>query len=239
MTVDRRQASAVAFLKGTKHQFYEDSFRMLPREIPLVKNLNRGEVFAVFDGIGSAPEGRHAAQSMADHLIKFYRDADDYPASPEGLKSLLFEGNVEINGWGCKPGTDIPLGGCVGTIIWILGESLYVFHAGDTSGVHIRDDKAAELTQPHQLPDGALFRYFGMGPDLRIDVNSRSIDEFDRILLMSDGVTDIFHPLDAAGLTVEHADIARAVNTLAQRSQILGSTDDITALLVEIEEIWE
>jgi hypothetical protein len=81
MTIDRRQSSAVAFLKGTKHRFYEDSFRMLPREIPLVESRNRGEIFAVFDGIGSAPEGRHAAQLMADYLIEFYRNPDEYPAS--------------------------------------------------------------------------------------------------------------------------------------------------------------
>jgi serine/threonine protein phosphatase PrpC len=89
------------------------------------------------------------------------------------------------------------------------------------------------------LPDGAVFRYFGLGSDLKIFVNSESIDEFDRILLLSDGVTDIFHSLDAAGLTSEHADIAVAVNTLALISQALGSAEDITALLVEIEEIWE
>jgi hypothetical protein len=69
MTVDRRQTAAVGFLKGPQHRFYEDSFRMLPREITLFKSLNRGEIYVVFDGIGSAPEGRHAAQFMADQLI--------------------------------------------------------------------------------------------------------------------------------------------------------------------------
>ena len=52
-------------------------------------------------------------------------------------------------------------------------------------------------------------------------------------------LTDVFHPLDAAGLTNEHLDIARAVNFLVQRSQSLGSTDDVTAMIVEIEEIWD
>jgi hypothetical protein len=65
--VDRRNSAAVAHLKGTKHRIYEDSFRILPCEVPLVESLNRGELFAVFDGIGSAPEGRNAAQFMADH----------------------------------------------------------------------------------------------------------------------------------------------------------------------------
>ena len=144
-----------------------------------------------------------------------------------------------IYNWGFKPGTDKPLGGCAGTVIWIAGEALYVFHAGDTSAVHIRDGKAVELTQPHQLPDGAIFRYLGLGPNLKISVDSILVDEMDRVLLISDGVTKVFHPLDAAELTNEHRDIAQAVNTLVQRSQALGSTDDITALLVEIEEIWE
>ena len=33
--------------------------------------------------------------------------------------------------------------------------------------------------------------------------------------------------------------MAMAVKTLVQRSQALGSTDDITAMLIQVEEIWE
>jgi serine/threonine protein phosphatase PrpC len=239
MAVDRRQSCAVAHLRGSKHKIYEDSFRLLPREIDLVESCNRGELFAVFDGIGSAQEGRHAAQYMADLLIEFYRYPNKHQASWEGIQSLLLKGNMNINKWGFKPGTDIPLGGCAGTIIWVIEETLYVFHAGDTSAVLIRDKNAIELTQPHQLPDGAIFRYFGLGSNLKLYVNSFKIDEFDRVLIMSDGVTKVFHPLDAAKIVTGHQDIALAVKTLAEISKALGSTDDITALLVQIEEIWK
>lgn len=77
MAVDRRKSAAVAHLKGTKHRIYEDSFRMLPRVVPLVESLNRGKIFAVFDGIGSAPEGRHAGQFMADHSCCGIGDRDN------------------------------------------------------------------------------------------------------------------------------------------------------------------
>jgi len=236
---DQRESAAVSYLKGTKHKYYEDSFRMLPRDIPLVEQKKRGELFAVFDGIGSAPEGRHAAQEMAESLLRFYREPDAYSASWEGIKTLLMEANLTIHQWGFMPGTDKPLGGCAGTVVWLIGENLYVFHAGDTVALLIRDGKGMELTKPHQMSDGAIYRYFGLGPDLQIDVECFQIEESDRILLLTDGVTKIFHPVEAGNIIEKYIDLPLAVKTLVHRSQSLGSTDDITAMLIQIEEIWE
>jgi len=236
---DQRGSAAVSYLKGTKHKYYEDSFRMLPKDIPLVKQKKRGELFAVFDGVGSAPEGRHAAQEMAEVLLRFYREPDAYPNSWEGIKTLLMEANLTIHQWGFMPGTDKPLGGCAGTVVWLIGETLYVFHAGDTSASLIRDGKGMELTKPHQMNDGAIYRYFGLGPNLQIDIEHFNIEESDRILLLSDGVTKVFHPVKATDLVEGYLDVSIAVKTLVQRSQTLGSTDDITAMLIQVEEIWE
>jgi PPM family protein phosphatase len=130
LAVGRRQNCAVAYLKGTKHKIYEDSFRMLPREIPLVEKCGRGEIFAVFDGIGSAPEGRRAAQYMADRLIEFFRRPDVYLASLQGLETLLLESNLEIVDWGFMQGTDRPLGGCAGTVAWVYED----MHASPACG---------------------------------------------------------------------------------------------------------
>jgi PPM family protein phosphatase len=238
MAVDRRQDCAVAYLKGTKHKIYEDSFRMLPREIPLVGQCRRGEIFAVFDGIGSAPEGRHAAQHMADRLISFFRHPVLYPASRQGVEALLLEANREIADWGFMPETDRPLGGCAGTVAWVLEEVLHIFHAGDTIGIHIRDGKAIEITQAHQTADGAIFRYFGLGSLLQLYYNEIKLEESDRILLISDGISKVKHPIEAAAMLNDYSDIAKAVNSLAIAAQAAGSNDDITALLVEVTEIW-
>ena len=236
---DQRGSVAVSWIKGNKHKYYEDSFRMLSRDIPLVEQRNRGELFAVFDGIGSAPEGRHAAQEMAESLLRFYKEPEVFPESWESIRTLLMEANLMIYQWGFMPGTDRPLGGCAGTVAWLLKETLYIFHIDDTVAVLIRDGVGTQLTKVHQLDDGAIFRYFGMGTDLRIDIEHFLVEESDRILLLSDGVTKIFHPVEAAYLVEEYIDVSIAVKTLTRRAQTMGSTDDITAMLIQVEEIWE
>ena len=89
MICDRRKAAAAACLKSTRHHLYEDAYRMLPKDVPLVKELDRGELFGVFDGIGSAQRGKEAAQAMADILIKFYQHPEDYGCSAEGILRLF------------------------------------------------------------------------------------------------------------------------------------------------------
>jgi PPM family protein phosphatase len=235
VVVERKGQAVVAWAKGAAHQFYEDRYRLLPKEIPLVSKQNRGEIFAVFDGIGSAPKGMSAAQYMADQLIEFYRKLDDYDPTVEGLLKLLYNSNLGIYEWGLMPGTDRPLGGCAGTIIWIKDGNLTVLHAGDTVGMMIRDGRAVKLTSAHEH-GGAIYRYFGFGQGLIIDKNHFQIQNGDLILLFSDGVTKVFSPMSAAELIMKYWDAEKAVFSLAEESRIEGSQDDITVVLIEIEE---
>jgi serine/threonine protein phosphatase PrpC len=232
--VEDRGSAVVAWAKGTKHRFYEDRYRLLPTSVPVVRKEDRGELFAVFDGIGSAPKGMSAAQEMADRLAAFYTDPHLYEASWGGLQRLLMDGNGHIHQWGFMEGTDRPLGGCAGTIAWIHDDQLTVFHAGDTVGMLISGRDATQLTRTHQKPDGAIYRYFGLGPNLRVDVNRCKVEDSDLILLMSDGVTKVFHPMEAAACVQSCSDALHGARALAQESQIKGSPDDITVVLVEV-----
>lgn len=235
---DRRKAVAAACLKGTRHHVYEDAYRMLPRDVPLVKDLERGEIFGVFDGIGSASKGKEAAQAMADILLSFYQQPDQYEASANGLLELLQEGNMMIHGWGFEEGGDVPLGGCAGTVVWIYGYDLYVFHAGDTAAALIRDGKVIRLTREHQIGNGAIFRYFGLGQNLKIEAEQIEVEELDKILILTDGVVPkaFLSIEEAAEVIAEYDDISLMAKGLVQRSRNRGSQDDITAMLIEVEE---
>ena len=234
ITVDKKGIASVAWMKGTTHKFYEDRYRLLCRPVPIVKQQERGEILAVFDGIGSAPRGMAAAQTMCDSLVIFFREPEAYPISHKAIELLMMEANREIYDWGFMPGTEQPLGGCVGTVVWIHEEVLYVFHAGDTSALLIRDGVFEQLTAQHEI-DGAINRYFGMGENLQIDVYRQDIEESDRILLMSDGVTKALTPKDIAALTEKHHDKTVAVKEIANLARKRGSMDDITVLMVEVE----
>jgi PPM family protein phosphatase len=132
------------------------------------------------------------------------------------------------------PGTGFPLGGCAGTVVWLYEEKIHVFHAGDTIALLIRDGIFQQLTALHEL-GGAIYRYFGMGERLQIDIESHDIEESDRILIMSDGVTKAMVPQEIAVIAEKHPDKFKAVFEIANRSRAIGSQDDITVMMIEVE----
>jgi len=70
---DRRGNAVVSWLASPSHP-YEDSSSILSRDVPLVRSAKKGELFAVFDGIGSAPEGGRSARTMAASLSQFFKE---------------------------------------------------------------------------------------------------------------------------------------------------------------------
>lgn len=235
MNCEQKGSAAVAWLKGTKHRFYEDRYRILSYDIPLIEKQRHGEIFAVFDGIGSAPRGMNSAQSACDQLLRFFRVTENFLPTAKGLEKLLQEINMTINGWGTMPGTDKPLGGCAGTVAWIHLNQLTVFHAGDTAALIIRDGEVRKLTSDHES-NGAIYRYLGLGRNLVLEVATQAITEGDLLLLVSDGVTKAYHATEAAQFIAdiysETGEIAAAAQELAAQSRIKGSSDDITVLLI-------
>ncbi len=237
---ERKGNAAVSWLINAKstNKPYEDRYRMLTADIPLVGKSGRGELFAVIDGMGSAPKGMTAAQAVADCLLDFYRKPAEVAADNNGLMMHLMQANLKINEWGCMTGTDRPLGGAAGTIAWIRDFRLTIFHAGDTAGILLRQGHPPRvLTSIHEF-DGGISRYFGLGRQLEIEVKSECLEEGDLILMVSDGVTKVFSTTEAANLVLETfertGDTGMAVQELVTRSRSKKSVDDITAMLIEI-----
>ncbi len=239
---ERKGNAVVSWLKNAKGNGkpYEDRYRMLTREVPLVRKSGRGEIVAVLDGIGTAPLGMAAAQAVADCLLDFYRKPDKNPANIQGLMTLLQSANMVINTWGCVPGTDRPLGGAAGTIVWIHDGQVTTVHAGDTAGILIRQGETPKLLTTFHEFDGGISRYFGLGRKLELEMRSEWIEAGDLILLLSDGVTKVISATEAANLVLEmyekSGDIAFAVEGLVTRARNKRSLDDITAILVEVSD---
>ena len=226
-------------IKGIKHRFNEDRYRLLGNKAPKVKKMNRGELFAVFDGVGSAPKGADAAQFMCDALISVYDEQREKP-SLEDFRNLLYQANISVNDWGNIKGTERELGACAGTIAWIQDGIMTIFHAGDTFGILIRNDAVLNnsyqlLTTEHAIGDG-LINYFGIGAPILIEIQSVSIDDGDIVVLMSDGVIKALDLSTIAAYTrkwIGHS-LEHAVTSLCTLARSLGSGDDITAVMIEV-----
>src|SRR4030042_479057 len=119
-----------------------------------------------------------------------------------------------------------------GTVIWLTEDALYVFHAGDTCACLRQDNEVTQLTQTHQAENGGVFHYFGAGGSLEIETGEFGIEECDRIILFSDGVTKAFQTAEAADSAGKYPDIKKVVSELVRHSRLRGSHDDITAMMI-------
>ena len=229
-----RGPAVVAWYKGKSHRIYEDSFRLLPRAVPVVGAQNRGELFAVFDGIGGAEKGHSAAVAMADALTGFYTRPEQYENSAAGVLRLLMDANQEIHEWGNSPGTDRPLGACCGSIVHIKGEEMAVFHVGDTTAILLNGEDHIVLTKAHQSGPHQILRYFGQGEHLKIDITTVKVEPYDLVLLYSDGISKLIDAKESLDIITKFDDPGQSARALARKACQKGSPDDITVLLAEI-----
>lgn len=90
--VEERGRAAVAWARGVSHDRYEDRYRLLTDAVPLVARLGRGELVAVFDGVGGLRPGMRSAQAMADGLLGAGFEVTKIPMdllTPELLRGWL------------------------------------------------------------------------------------------------------------------------------------------------------
>lgn len=233
-TIEERDLAAVGWQKGPAHTHYEDRFRLLCAPVPLVVKAKRGEIFAVCDGVGSAPKGMAAAQKICDVLVNFFDPGKTQTPDADAILALLREAGKDILSWGMIHDTDRPAGACAATVARLHADHVHIFHAGDTCAALIREGTALALTRAHQDAAGHLVNYFG-SPALQVEHSSHRIELGDRLLLTSDGITKVM-PLQQMATVVESApDRAASLRALLQQARASGSGDDMTALLIDVE----
>ena len=195
------------------------------------QNSGHGELYAVMDGVGSAPMGMQAAQFIADQLMNFY--TTDIPATISGLESLLTQINQSIVEWGTTDDYR-SVGASTLTLAWLMNQQLSIFHVGDSTGFLMNSSGFMKVTQPHEN-DYGLYRYMGQRDDFCLDIKSYVLKSDDTICLVTDGITkklknhEIQHILeDYAG---EPHLAARKLVEMAKQRKV---QDDITAIVIEV-----
>jgi serine/threonine protein phosphatase PrpC len=188
------------------------------------------------DGVGSAPKAIHAAQRVADRLLEFYT-RPEIPSTPGGLNQLLAEINDEIFGWGFVEGTRLPLGATTATVAWFSPDQrLTAFHIGDSLAAWFDGDRCRPLTRDHS-EGRTLRRYLGQGPAFELDQTTIEFEDGDILCLVTDGVTKVMS-VEEIGAVLRDlgARPERAAQELAETARGRHSPDDITALVVQLEE---
>ena len=230
--IEQRGRATVGTIRGQTHTHNEDRFRLLTSDVPLVGDARRGEMFAVFDGMGGLRLGMHAAQHMADLLIEFFEAPDRHDATVRGLRSLLIRGSREIASWEKDPGSRQPAGGCVGTVAWLTGNTIQLLHLGDTEGwISHQCGHSEQVTDTHAL-GRRVTQFFGMPEEPQIQTITAPFSTSARLLLATDGLRNARAMNRVAALLALRQAPSTTVAEICGVAQAGRAPDDVTALLV-------
>jgi serine/threonine protein phosphatase PrpC len=202
----------------------------------------RGDVVAaIADGIGSANGGRIAAETAVRGFLDGFCDL------PETMEVRRAAARVldALNGWiysQAHQDPDLARMGCTFTALVLRGRMAHVVHVGDTRAYRLSGDRLICLTTDHVREGGPrkssiLYRALGVETEVRLDYANQPLARHDRFLLCTDGIHAFLTSDTIADVLRERsasADTARALVGAALQS---GSSDNCTALVVDVVEL--
>ncbi len=192
-----------------------------------VRNLDRGELFIVADGMGGHRAGKEAALEVCDRLFDEYYSAElevdtENPGAMEGVLETLFkEINMHMEKKG-KEGSDRLGWGCTVSALLIWGHLYYFAHAGDTRIYLFRDGVSKLLTEDQNVGfqmykygqvsyeeylegtgHNKLLSYMGQGKGISVKTGHGNIMDGDIFLICSDGLNQFAEIHDMENLARE------------------------------------
>lgn len=210
---------------------------------------NLPNLFIVADGMGGHNAGDFASRYAVEHAVETIgRDDRTDPVVLIGAamrqvnRSLL-----ELSG------SDRKLAGMGTTFVaaTVSGNHLSVANVGD-SRLYIVNQHITQVTRDHSLvqemvrmgemnqeearvhPDkNIITRAIGAMPELEIDFFERDLSPDDRLLMCSDGLTNMLEDGDIRRIMCSQRDLVESVERLVQAANENGGRDNISVIIVD------
>lgn len=242
---------------GLRKTANEDSFLDAPHTLTVADSLNRlGYLFAVADGV-SGQEGGEIASRIAIDTLRMYYVLPHVKISPEDrLRNVFFEAHRRIEEYAEKHPQYKGMGTTLTSVI-LKENSAYYGHVGDSRLYIIRPvtREITQLTEDHTLvnrfvkekkltPEEAaqedsnvLDQALGCVTKIHVDVGEYSaLRAGDLLLLCSDGLTDLVTDAKIRDIVLGSPSLADACHRLVSKANQQGGKDNITVVLIAVEE---
>ena len=211
-------------VRGVHHKKNQDAYLILEKQ----------GVFAVCDGMGGRVGGEVASQLIISTIRGTLKTAPIATITVGYLIALIEYANHTVY-LHAKQHRQLRGMGATLVLAWIADTQLHVYHAGDSRAYRLREDHLKCLTQDHTVGSRKkLSRVLGVRPKVAIEHNHWDWESEDRLLLVSDGVSNVLPDLQLTQLLVETPG-----SMLSQTSQLIsaarecGSKDDKTVILIQ------
>ncbi len=210
---------------------------------------NLPNLYVLADGMGGHNAGDYASRYTAETIVQSVQV--NLQTSPIViLREAIWKANQAVVE---KSRTDIDLEGMGTTVVaaTVDGRELCVANVGD-SRLYIAGDCLKQITKDHSYvqemvrrgelrpeiarihPDrNIITRAVGGGPEIDVDFFEVELKENERILMCSDGLTDMLEDREILEIIRAGTDSAIIVDTLVDMANQYGGNDNITVILTE------
>lgn len=143
----------------------------------------------------------------------------------------------------------------VGALFSPAKGKMFIGHVGDSRAYRVREGKIAQLTRDHslvndyllampelteeqrsELPKNVITRALGMQDHVTVDLQSDDAQPGDLYVLCSDGLSGMIDDTEILDVIGGNEDIAEACRRLVALANEHGGEDNITAVIVKIED---
>lgn len=197
-------------------------------------------VFVVADGLGGHPAGEVASQLAVETIDGELTEQEIAAADNPGKlltetlnlahRAILTdaEGQPERRGMGTT------------AVISMFPDGprdAWVAHVGDSRAYLLREGQLHQLTEDHATSGlfgrGGITQALGTQDDIEPDFLHIDLEEGDRLVMCTDGLTDMLDEADIAKIVGEAAGAQEACDQLVEAAMGRGGVDNITVIVVD------
>ncbi|MFI5299041.1 MAG: PP2C family protein-serine/threonine phosphatase [Polyangiales bacterium] len=227
---------------GRRRKHNEDSYL----------TLNDHSIFVIADGMGGYAAGEVASQLAVDVISEAFKtntftgDIDhSRPARGDELCRAIAMSNTAILTQAQSNEAQHGMGTTVVSCRFSPNKQrVYIAHVGDSRCYRIRGGKIRQMTTDHTLgaagitgPAAAkLSRAVGIGDVVEVDLTVDAPHAGDHYILCSDGLSKMIPDEMIRDLTLEAGDLDGAVQKLIEVANERGGRDNVTVILIRVDE---
>ncbi len=218
-----------------------------------------GILLVVCDGMGGHSAGREASTTGIRTILEIVGGAEATESPRDVLHSAIENAGRAVYAVGGDAPQELRPGStCVAALLHPGGAE--IAHVGDSRAYLLRGESIARLTRDHSMvqqmvdagvlsesdaathPDAnKITRALGMAPTVDVEVRPEplALSAGDRILLCTDGLTDLVQDAEIQTIVARHSrsDPALACSELVALANERGGHDNITVQLVHIATV--
>ncbi len=211
-----------------------------------------GVLLAVSDGMGGANAGEVASALSIEAVVRGMVEAAKRGVPDgEALRRVIEQASWAVHQAGKRP--DRRGMGATLTAVLVAETTAYVAQIGDSRAYLLRDESIGQLTHdqsyvqmlvdvgvmtPEQAEKSSakniILQVMGQ-EEVRVALGRVDVRRGDRLLLCSDGLTNVLDDATIEKIARPPKDIARACTELVAKTRAGGAPDNVTVVLADVD----